>query len=397
VGLPVAQVDASGRLVLQPNVVGRPFLPSAVPLPVVAPNRNGPVGPAAAVQDAELPPPQAGASPGGPIQPALVQPGVVPPGLSLPLLSGEPSDIWLSGEPLVPWEEIQQEFQAWADRPVSPSGEAGLGRERVMYAPFEIDITQPFGNFQWRTQAAYHLTKPDRAEAFWAGPGRGPPLPESAVDYQEFRLRLETGNDVFSLATDVPIRLLNPEVNGNTAGISDIELVQKSLMINGSRWQMTQLLRTTFNSGSARKGLGTGHVSLEPGMLWRYQYSELTFWHSELKMTFPVGGTPGFAGPLLKWGLGVSHLWYETDTLAYIPTLEFTNIWVLDGQYIPLGGGAPVDVRGDGIFHLSPGLRIVHDTGGDLGVVELGFSSIFALGSDGWYDSLLRFDLRFVF
>ena len=88
---------------------------------------------------------------------------------------------------------------------------AGIGRERVMYAPFEIDITQPFGNFLLRTQAVYDLTKPDRAEAFWARPGVGPLLPESAVDYQEFRLRLETGGDAFSLATDVPIRLLNPE------------------------------------------------------------------------------------------------------------------------------------------------------------------------------------------
>jgi hypothetical protein len=40
---------------------------------------------------------------------------------------------------------------------------------------------------------------------------------------------------------------------------------------------------------------------------------------------------------------------------------------------------------------------MVHDTGGDLGVVELGVNSIFAIGSDGWYDALIRFDLRFVF
>jgi hypothetical protein len=386
VGLPVPQVDAAGRLVLQPNVVGTQYSPPA--LPVVEPGGTAPVVPAAAQYSQPLPPPaQPGEEPTGPGQ----------PGLALPLLSGEPSDIWLSGEPLVPWGEIEHEIDSWVHRPISPTGEAGLGRERVMYAPFEIDITQPFGNFLWRTQAAYELTKPDRAEAFWAQPGRGPALSERAVDYQEFRLRLETGNDVFSLATDVPIRLLNPEINGNTAGIGDIELVQKTLMIDGSRWQMTQLLRTTFNSGSAKKGLGTGHVSMEPGVLWRFEQSELTYWHSELKMTFPIAGTPGYSGPLLKWGLGVSHLWYETDTVAYIPTLEFTNIWVLDGQYTPFPGGPPIDVRGDGIFHLAPGLRVVHDTGGDLGVVEFGVSSILALGSDGWFDSLLRFDLRFVF
>jgi hypothetical protein len=136
---------------------------------------------------------------------------------------------------------------------------------------------------------------------------------------------------------------------------------------------------------------------MEPGVLFRYKYSELTFFHSELKMTFPVPGTPGYAGPLLKWGIGVSHVWYETDTIAYIPTLEFTNIWILDGQFTPFPAGVPTDVVGDGVFNLAPGLRMVCDTGGDLGVVELGASTIFAVGSNGWYDALIRFDLRFVF
>ena len=385
VGLPVPQIDSTGRLFLQPNVVGTPY---AAPPPIAQPQpADWPIAQASAEQGEALPPPAPGGWPGGPVQ----------EGNRLPILSGEPSDIWLSGEPLIPWDEIEHGYHSWADRPVSPTGEAGLGRERVAYAPFEIDITQPFGNFLWRTQSVYNLTKPDRAEQFWARPGVGPLLPESGVNFQEFRLRMETGGDAFSLATDVPIRLLNPDVNDNTAGIGDIELVQKTRLINGSRWQMTQLLRTTFNSGNARKGLGTGHVAMEPGMLWRYRWSDLTFWHSELKMTFPVPGTPGYAGPLLKWGIGVSHVWYETDTVAYIPTLEFTNIWVLDGQFIPFPGGPPVDVRGDGIFNLAPGLRIVHDTGGDLGVVEFGWSGVFAVGSNGWYDALVRFDLRFVF
>ncbi len=378
VGLPVPQVDSTGRLILRPNVAGTPY--SAPPAINEQPAAEWPVAPATAALQDELPPPLLGF-----------------PGEPLSLLSGEPSDIWLSGEPLVPWDEIQYCCKEFIDRPRSPTGDPGLGRERVMYAPFEIDITQPFGNFLWRTQAAYNLTKPDRAEAFWARPGRGPLLPESGVDYQEFRLRMETGNDVFSLATDVPIRLVNPEINGNTGGVGDIEMVQKTVLIDGSRWQMTQLLRTTFNSGSAKKGLGTGHVAMEPGVLWRFKYTELTYFHSELKMTFPLGGTPMYSGPLLKWGLGVSHVWYETDTTAYLPTLEFTNIWVLDGQFIPFPSGVPVDIDGDGIFHLSPGLRIVHDTGGDLGVVELGTNAVFVVGSDGWYDALVRFDLRFVF
>jgi hypothetical protein len=371
VGLPVPQFNASGELVVQPNIVQ----------------------PTAAWSNAEpLPPPALGMQ--WPAADATAQPSVMSSIVPEGLLSGDPSDLlWAGGEPLVPWDE----FHAIAKRPVSPTGEPGIGRERVMFAPFEIDITQPFGNFLLRADAAYNLTKPDRAEFFWGRPGRGPALPETGVAYQDFHFRMENGGDAFSLATDIPIRLLNPDVNGNNGGIGDIQLVQKTRLMNGSRWQMTQILRTIFNSGNARKGLGTGHVSMEPGLLCRYKWSELTYLHSEALLRFPIGGDPMYSGPALTWGIGLSNVWYETDTVAFIRTLEFVNIWIFDGQVTPLGSALPVDVRGDGIFNLGPGLRTIWDTGGDMGVVEFGLNSMLAVGSDGWYDALVRFDMRFVF
>lgn len=376
VGLPIPQINAAGELLVQPNI-------SPPPAGYTAGDGAWLVQPAAMQQGVETLPPPAG------------EPG--PSGMfHLPdgILSGDPTDLlWVNQEPLIPWDE----FERWRDRPISPTGEPGLGRERVAYAPFEIDISQPFGNILLRSDAAYHLTLPDRAEYFWAKPGRGPKLPERSVSYQDFHARWEMGSDAFSLATDIPIRLLNPEVNGNTGGLGDIQLVQKTRMMDGSQWQITQLLRTVFNSGNARKGLGTGHVSMEPGVLCRYKASDLTYWHSQLKLMFPIAGDPIYSGPALTWGLGLSHVWYETDTVAYIPTLEFINTWILDGQVTTFPPGVPVDVKGDGIFNLAPGLRIVTDYGGDLGVVELGLNSVFSIGSDGWYDALLRIDLRFVF
>jgi hypothetical protein len=381
VSLPVPQFNGSGELFVQPNVADR--IPTAFP----AAGMGGYGVQPAEMQGAEMLP--APANPIWPMEPAANQ-SILPEGL----ISGDPSDLMLgTGEPLVPWEE----FEAIARRPISPTGEPGVGRERVMFAPFEIDITQTFGNFVFRVDAAYNLTKPDRAEYFWARPGRGPALPETGVGYQDFHFRMENGGPSFSLATDIPIRLLNPDVNGNNGGIGDIQLVQKTVMMNGSRWQLTQILRTIFNSGNARKGLGTGHVSMEPGLLARYKWNDLTYMHGQLELRFPIAGDPMYSGPALTWGLGLSTVWYETDTVAFIPTLEFVNTWILDGQYTPIGVPVPVDVRGDGIFNLGPGLRTVWDTGGDMGVLEFGFNSMLAIGSDGWYDALIRFDTRFVF
>jgi hypothetical protein len=397
VGLPMPQFNASGELFVQPNVGSAGVGGIGAANGAALGNGSWGVQPASGTQPVEsLPAPLSGQQPGYSYQ-WLPDPAATPANNSvLPggLLSGDPADVlWPTGEPVIPWEE----FAVIKNRPRSPTGEAGIGRERVMCAPFEIDITQPFGNMLLRADAVYNLTEPDRAEYFWGRPGKGPLLPETGVDYQDMRFRLELGGGAFSLATDIPVRFLNPEVNGNNGGLSDIQLVQKTLLMNGQRWQMTQILRTIFNSGNARKGLGTGHVSMEPGFLCRFKVNELTYLHSQWELRFPIAGDPMYSGPSFTWGVGVSHLWYESDTFAMIPTLEFINTYIMDGQVTPPGSPVPVDVRGDGIYNLGPGLRTVWDTGGDLGIVELGVNSFFAVGSDGWFDAMFRFDMRFVF
>ena len=46
--------------------------------------------------------------------------------------------------------------------------DAGVGRERLIYAPFEIDVSQPLAsNIRLRFDAAYNQIFPDRAEFFY--------------------------------------------------------------------------------------------------------------------------------------------------------------------------------------------------------------------------------------
>jgi hypothetical protein len=281
--------------------------------------------------------------------------------------------------------------------------EPGIGRERLVYAPFVIDTTQPLSNFRIRYDSVYNLTFPDRSEYFWAAAGSKGPAPERSVDYQDFRFQQELATENFSTAIDVPIRILNPEFNGNNAGVGDIGLTTKLVMLNGNEWQMTQITRTTFNNGNAKKGLGTGHVSIAPGMLFRYKWNDLTYVHSEIELSFPIAGDPVFSAPVLKYGFGLSHLYYDSDEFAIIQTLEFVNIWFLDGNKTlpPLGPVPPnpfpaqVDIDGEGAFNLVHGLRFVCDTGGDLGLVEYGIAGGLGIGSTGWYTGQLAADLRF--
>jgi hypothetical protein len=279
------------------------------------------------------------------------------------------------------------------------SGEPGIGHERVMFALFEIPTSQPSSNMRFRFNAAYDERNPDRADFFWAQTGgRGPKLPERSVDYQDAIASWEVASGkAFSLTTDIPLRFVAPDVNPNAGGLGDMALTTKTVLLDGSDWQITQVFRTELPTGDPKKGVGNGHTSLEPGFLFRLKWSPETYFHSQLTYWFPLGDNPVYGGQILKYGFGVSHLLYENDTFAAIPTLEFNGWTVLNGAQttFPLGLTQPVDTMG--IFNVRPGIRFVRDTGGDLGLFEWGVSGSFGITQNKWYDASWLIEARFVF
>ena len=273
----------------------------------------------------------------------------------------------------------------------------GIGRERLAMAPFELDISQPQNNFRFRMDLARGFQTPDRAEYFFAGPARGPEFPETSVDYQDLRFLMEVGGPKISVATEVPIRILDPDRNGNTAGLSDLNVTTKTVLMDGNDWQLTQIFRTYMNTGAPGKGLGTGHISIEPGLLARYRASEFLNWHGVLQYWVPLGGDPDHAGEILKYGIGFSHLLYDSDTFAIIDTFEVVGWTVLDGQRTDPFTGIALPVDGEGVIHCYPGLRFVRDTGGDLGLVEFGVSGTLGMGNSRWLDNLVRLEFRVLY
>ncbi len=283
--------------------------------------------------------------------------------------------------------------------------DSGLGVERLPFALSEIDAAQPNNNIRLRFESGYDWEFPDRAEFFWSKlGGKGPPetIPvETSVDYQDIRLAMEVGTDKFSATTEIPLRFVDPTVLPNTGGFGDLVLTTKTVMLDGDRLQITQVLRNQLATGSAKKGRGIGHASMEPGFVAAYRRAERSMWHSELKLWFPIAGDPDHSGPVLRYGTGYARLWYDSDTLAIIPTFEFVGWSVLTGgQTVPgplLGSGEVVSIDGLNIFNLYPGLRIAKDTGGDLGIFELGITGGLSVSNSHWYESLMRLELRWTF
>ena len=281
--------------------------------------------------------------------------------------------------------------------------DAGIGRERVGNAVFEISATQPMKNFQIRMDSAYNVENPDRAEYFWAkiGGPKGPPLPESTVDYQDLRFQMEVGGPKFTTTTELPIRSLDPTFNNNTTSFADMSVATKLLLYDGESFQIAQWNKIYTPTGVFRRGTGTGHVSIEPGFLFRYKYSELTYLHGEIKFWIPIAADLDHGGEVLKMGAGLSHVAHETDSFAIIPTFELVGWSILDGLETPFllpGVLLPgVEVDPESILNIQPGARFVMDGGGGIGLFEFGVSGAFAVTENHWHDGLLRFDLRWSF
>lgn len=292
--------------------------------------------------------------------------------------------------PCSPWYRIFRPFCS------SPTPDRGIGQERIFFAPFEIEVPMPNNHFAIRYDSADGLRYPDRAEYFWAKQsGPGPDLPERSIDYQDLRFILSAGNKRFSTITDIPLRFIDAPGNGATGGLGDISIATKLLLIDGNNWKITQYFRTMMKTGAVARGLSAGHVALEPGLLAQFKWTERRYWFGELRYLFPVGADPVHSGNVLRYSLGTSSIWYETDTFAALRTFELVGTSVLTGAKTAPDGITILPVDGEHSLAVLPGLRMVLGPAGDLGLFELGFQGGFATNKKGFYSSLARLELRF--
>ena len=143
-----------------------------------------------------------------------------------------------------------------------------------------------------RTDAAYDSNRPTRAEYFMPGEGRtkrGLPLPERRVDYQEVHAYGEVAfSPSVSLFFDTPIRFLDPTINRNHTGFGDLQVGVKYAFFQEGTLTSSLQLRGYIPTGAADKGLGTGHPSIEPGLLVLWEPSNLWRVESEFQLWVPI-------------------------------------------------------------------------------------------------------------
>ena len=316
-----------------------------------------------------------------------------------------------------------------------------FGQRSNTSKPGYIESAVVANNVQFRFDAAYNNPFPDRAEFFYAkcgcfdqvvrgvsaaDAGPGPPNPETSVDYQEYDTHIEFASSTwFSTFVEIPIRSINPDINDNATGLGDIRVGFKYALIADDDAWLTFITRCYFPTGEGDKGLGTEHVSIEPGLLFQGTtgrtslFSEFKAWvpisseQERFPNPFPGSTDPleNFAGTVLRYGVGLGYdLYQECGTNCCSPCCacgssvqnrltaiaEVVGWSVLDGlkfRIDPLAGNALVyqEAAGDTIVNLKLGMRwsTPRDT------IYIGYGR--ALTDEIWYKDLLRAEYSFYY
>jgi hypothetical protein len=261
-----------------------------------------------------------------------------------------------------------------------------------------IDAAIPGDVFRLRYDTTYNNRRPSRAEFFYAQTapaGPGLPFPEPGVDYQDFSAYAElTLLPRLSTFVEVPTRILNPDVNANTAGLGDLNAGFKVAFVQADTGVLTFQLRTYVPTGDADRGLGTNHVSLEPGLLFYEGLGCRAGLEGELRYTVPVGGTD-FAGDVIRYGLGVHYDVFRGCEVRVAPVAEFVGWTVLGGKESVVFPTGLSDVRGaagDTIVNAKVGVRLGLADRAD---VYAGYGR--PLTGERWYESTFRFELRLLY
>ena len=319
-----------------------------------------------------------------------------------------------------------------------------------------LDNAIPMTMFRLRYDAGFNMNRPDRAEFFYGAwqelsfhnhgivddgqfkgimfdpKAKGPFQLPARLDYQEASAYMEYApSQRFSAFVDIPVRYVDfdnlhedPDVetpaerarfpetrfqeelaalqHNNHMGLSDIVAGFKYALVADPCEYLTFQFSVYTPTGDAIKGLGTGHVSLEPGLIYYQRLADRIELQAMIKDWIPVGGT-ALEGNVLTYGVGLGYDIYTSNNVRIVPITEFVGWTVLNGfesffgpvpgpdTLVPDDHGVE-DASGTTIVNAKVGVRTYFRGGSDLYV---GYGR--ALTGPRWYQDIVRVEYRFKF
>jgi hypothetical protein len=304
---------------------------------------------------------------------------------------------------------------------------------------FFVDGARPVTTQRLRWDRVDGLDFPDRSEYFWAradGAGKGPtPLgfQKSAMStsvtgvpgvssvtggagmlggpvgggqgtaplapgrpilrYDSLTLYTETAAGKVSVIVEMPYLAIKPNDYSYAAGFGDMNIGTKTLLFDCELLQIALLFRTYLPTGNFNKGLGTGHVSLEPSLVVGLKLAPDTYFQGQIAEAIPIGGDSLYQGPVLRINGSLNQVVYRIlPDVPLIATLEFETYSFQGGAFTDLETGLIQKASGVTYAALGPGLRLsVCDK------IDFGVGSSFAITPQRWGAEQFRTEFRFRF
>jgi len=269
-------------------------------------------------------------------------------------------------------------------------------------AAFFTEAARPVTQQRFRWDAGFGMTYPDRAEFFWAradGHGRGPSpiapaLGETNLDYHEVSMYTEAASGAFSAFVITPYRSNFGDSTHHSAGFSDIRVGTKTLVFDCELLQIAFVFRTDILSGKVREGLGTGHMSLEPSLVFGLNVSPRSYVQAQIAQWIPLGGNSTYEGGVLHYHFALNHtLCHFSCQVPLIATAELNGYTFQDGSYTdPASVPVTQSATGETYLSVAPGLRLfICDK------IDFGVAGDIGLTSPSWTDATIRSEFRMRF
>lgn len=258
-----------------------------------------------------------------------------------------------------------------------------------------IDSALPRNIFGLRFEGDYDNRQPMRATYLFAKGGvpgsTGFPLPETRVDTLQLTSSAEFAfTPWFSVFMEAPYRWISPEVNDYQTGGGDVCYGLKLCTWSSNGLIATVLLRL-YQPTAIHDTLGTGHWSLEPGLLAAYQFSPALRLEGEFRYWTPLGGND-FSGDMLRYGVGLSY-GARKPGFWFVPVGECVGWTVLSGKTMVASSADSYVIQsaaGETIINAYAGMRFGYGPNLDF---YIGYGR--SLTGDFWSRDTYRFEVRF--
>jgi hypothetical protein len=266
-------------------------------------------------------------------------------------------------------------------------------------AAFFTEPLRPVNQMRIGYDAVRDFRQPDRAEFFWAradGRGKGPaPINGRAVpalDYDRLLLITEAAAGKASIVVTTPYQSVEPVYGRGGSGFGDITIGAKSVLFDTELFQVGFLFNTHVLSGNFRKGLGTGHVSLEPSLLFGLKLTNDAYVQAQLSEWIPIGGDAQYQGSILHSHLALNYVVARIAPDApIVANVEVNTYSFQDGAFTgPDLTAHPASGRT--FVSLGPGLRTYVTN-----KFDIGFAASFAATNFALPQQFYRFEMRFRF